>query len=156
MKLGKIAVIRLRGSRNAPKKVERALEMLGLDRRNYCTIVDSTPQNKGSLLRITAFAAFGEITLETLEKLLHKRGKVSGGRALTDEYLGASTRFKSVADFAREFFEGKASWKDVTGLKRFFALNSPRKGIASAKKIFPKGALGNWGNKIGVLLEKMI
>ncbi|MEX2017373.1 MAG: hypothetical protein WD876_02780, partial [Candidatus Pacearchaeota archaeon] len=38
----------------------------------------------------------------------------------------------------------------------FFRLHPPRKGLRSSKLHFPKGVLGNHGNKINELIEKML
>jgi large subunit ribosomal protein L30 len=55
---------------------------------------------------------------------------------------------------AKSIFE---SGRKPAELKRIFRLHPPTKGFRkSIKAHYPKGALGNWGDKINGLLIRMI
>ena len=51
---------------------------------------------------------------------------------------------------------GKAKLSDMPGLNPVFRMHPPRKGHAGIKRTFQQGgALGNYGEEISALVEKM-
>ena len=145
-----IAIIRLRGNINVNKKIEDTMKMLKLKAPYNCVIIKETPQYKGMLQKIKDYVTFGTINKETFEKMLFKWGRIEGNKKVTPEYL------KEKNTTIEELFECKKKFKDI-GIKQPFRLHPPTKGLKSIKKPFTmKGDLGNRGDKINELLERMI
>lgn len=70
----KIAAIRLRGKFNLKKEVEVTLTLLGLDRKNKCLILKKpTKVDLGMLNKAKDYITYGEISENTLKKLLDKK-----------------------------------------------------------------------------------
>ena len=153
----KIAVVRVRGSVNTPAKIKDTLKMLHLLKVNHCIVIDDSPTYKGMLQKAKDWITWGEISEEMMTKLLEKRGRLPGNKRLTDEYIKENTKFKSIADFVKAFMEGKATLKDIPGLKPYFRLNPPRGGYEDLKKQYTnKGTLGYRGAGMDKLLKRMI
>jgi large subunit ribosomal protein L30 len=149
------AVVRLRGRVNVSRKIKNTLAMLRLHRKNHCVIVPDTPSFRGMLQIVKDYVAYGEINAETLAILLRKRGELSGGKPLTDEYVKEKTGL-SIDEFAKAVVEGKASFKDLPDLKPVLRLHPPRKGLRNIKWQFQAGGeLGYQGRQINNLLCKM-
>jgi len=68
----KLGVVRVRGSLHIRVDVKQAFESLRLTKKNYGTIVEDTPTNRGIIQKLDMFIAWGEITPET-EKVMQKR-----------------------------------------------------------------------------------
>ncbi len=119
----KIAVIRIRGKINIYKKIGDTFNMLRLDKKNWCVILDKNPVNLGMIKVIKDYVAYGEIDKETLD-ILMKKAK-----------------------------------KDKKGRLKPFRLNPPKKGFErkGIKVSFRSGgALGYRGDKINLLIKKML
>ncbi|MDK2892424.1 50S ribosomal protein L30 [Methanohalophilus sp.] len=150
------AVVRVRGSVNVRDSIADTLSMLRLHRLNHCVILENNPHNRGMLQKVKDYVAYGEIDAENLAQMLTNRGRLEGGARLTDAYVVENTDFDSINAFSEAVIEGKASLKDIPGLKPVFRLHPPRKGHAGIKKTFQQGGiLGNHGKEISVLLNKM-
>lgn len=149
------AVIRLRGSVGVRKSIKDTLKMLRLNKINHCVIVPETKSFKGMLDFVKDYVTYGEINKETLTKLLEKRGRLPGNKPLSKENLKEITGFDSFEDFADAILKGKVKLKDYK-IKPVFRLNSPRKGLKSKKKHYPKGDLGYRGKDINELIERML
>ncbi|MBW2970224.1 uL30 family ribosomal protein [Candidatus Woesearchaeota archaeon] len=72
----KIAIIRVRGQVRIPGPVTHAFKLLGLNKKNHCTILEETPQLKGTLQVIEPFATWGPVDEKTLAELQKKKGKI--------------------------------------------------------------------------------
>ncbi|MEM0224543.1 MAG: uL30 family ribosomal protein, partial [Desulfurococcaceae archaeon] len=82
------AIIRLRGQVNVPYEVEHTLKLLRLHRKYHCVLYPANlPGLKGMLEKVKDYVTWGEINKETLVQLLYARGRIPGGRKLTDEYI---------------------------------------------------------------------
>ena len=92
--------------------------------------------------KLRDFVAFGEVSVDTLEKVIEARGIA----------LDKSKKVDSKKT-AEEVSKG-ASYDDV-GIRNVFRLHPPRKGI-NAKLHFTKGVLGNNKEKINELLLRML
>lgn len=150
------AVVRVRGSVNVRDSIADTLSMLRLHRLNHCVVLEDNPHNRGMLQKVKDFVAYGEIDAENLAQMLANRGRLEGGARLTDAYVAENTDFDSITAFSEAVVEGKASLKDIPGLKPVFRLHPPRKGHAGIKRTFQQGGiLGNHGEEITVLLNKM-
>jgi large subunit ribosomal protein L30 len=116
-----IVIIRICGQVKIRKDILGTLDRLNLKKKYSCIVLEKPNDVElGMLEKVKSFVAYGEISNETLKKLIEARGKFS----------------KS---------------------KTHFRLHPPRKGIESAKGFgVGKGVLGNHGDKINLLLERML
>ena len=135
-----LIVIRISGMVDVPKNVAHTLDHLNL-RRKYCAILlPETPESSKILNSVRSYVAFGNISNEHLSKLISLRGE-SLKKGIKIE---ASMIIKNL---------DKKSLKEQ-GMKPFFRLHPPRKGIKS-KLHYPKGVLGDNKSEINKLLERM-
>ncbi len=150
------AAVRLRGGVKTRQDIRDTLTMLNLDRINHCVIVPETPNYKGMIQKAKDYIAWGAVNPETLAEMLENRGKLEGGKSLTEEYLSKNTKFKSFQELAKAICEGKASISDVPKMKPVFRMHPARKGLRGTKRNFLEGGdLGFHGPEINVLLNKM-
>lgn len=71
-----IAAIRIRGQVGLDKDVKETLFRLRLRRKYACVVFENpTEIEMGMLKRVRSFIAFGEISQETYNSLVEKRGK---------------------------------------------------------------------------------
>lgn len=149
-------LVRMRGNVDVRGTIQDTLYMLRLNRVNHCVVINDTPHNRGMIQMVKDYVAYGTIDAATLTEMLTNRGKLEGGEKLTNEYLSQNTDYSTIAEFAEAVCTGKASLKDVPGLKPVFRLHPPRKGHAGIKKpVELGGVLGNHGENIKVLLNQM-
>lgn len=139
------AVIRVRGSVNVPREVKDTLRMLRLTRVNHCVVVPKTPDYDGMLHRARSYITWGEVSKETLEKLVAKRGRLAGNQRIpakeAKEISGKILKNEGVRDLE---------------IRPVFRLSPPAKGYRSIRLGFPKGDLGSRGERINELLKRMI
>lgn len=138
-----IAVIRIRGLIKVKRPISETLYRLHLEKKYTCTLIDD--KNKeimGMVKKVKDHVAYGEITEETLIKLLKARMQPINKEQVRD-----------AEPIAKELLQGK-KLKDA-GLKPFFRLHPPRKGIKSRLQ-YPKGVLGNNKEDINKLIERML
>jgi len=151
-----LALIRLRGTVNVPSKIKDTLKMLRVERPNYMTLIPKTPEYMGMIKKVKDFVTWGEVSKDTLEFVLRKRGELTGRKKLTDEYIKENTKYSNISEFASALFDGSATLSDVPQLKRFFRLHPPRKGFKAIKKGFAEGGdLGYRGTTINELIVRM-
>lgn len=151
-----IAIIRVRGSIDVKGDIKRTMRMLRLKTCNQMVVVQETPSVKGMIKKSQDFTTFGQINESTLAKLLQKRARIAGNKRLTDEFV--KEKKTSIEQIAKEVISGKAKLQDF-GIKPVFRLSPPRKGFErqGIKKPFKAGgALGNRGEKINNLIERMM
>lgn len=137
-----IALIRIRGQVKVDRKIVDTLKRLRLTRKYTCIILEPSKEQAGMITKLRDFIAFGEVSQETLEKVIDARGKAIDSSKKIDS--------KKVAE---EMSKG-ATYDDVN-LRNVFRLHPPRKGI-NAKLHFPKGVLGDNKEKINDLLLRML
>jgi large subunit ribosomal protein L30 len=138
-----ILVIRISGQVEIPKSVSETLYRLRLRRKYTAILLESKQQNLKLLNKIRNFIAFGEINKETLTDLISKRGESIKKNDEID------------AEKIVELLD-KKNLKDL-GLKPFFRLHPPRKGIESKKHAgVGKGVLGDNKEKINDLVRRML
>ena len=141
--MAKIAIVRVRGRINIRKEIKDTLDMLRLYNKNYCTVVEDAPALVGMIKKVKDFVTFGEINDETFSQLVKTKG---------EEYKGREKDSKGKIEYSRKYFVS-----DNKKLKKYFRLNSPKKGYGSIKKPFLKGgSLGNRKEKINDLIRRMI
>ncbi len=139
------AVIRVRGTVGLRKGVKDNLKMLRLNRPNHCVILPENDVMKGMLVKAQSFITWGEVKPETLQKLIEKKGKIKGNKAIE------KTKVKEYIDEIN-----KTSTLKVKDMVPVFRLNPPLKGYKATKLNYPKGALGYRKDKINELIERMI
>ena len=148
--------IRIRSTVNTKPDIKETLKLLRLNRNNHCVVLNENPHTKGMIQKVKDYVAWGDISLETLGRLLHKRGELEGGVKLSDEYVKAHSSYDSIDDLAQALFTGEIKLKDLPGLKPLFRLHPPRKGHRGIKKTVSEGGeLGYHADGINDLLNKM-
>ncbi|MBI4173241.1 MAG: uL30 family ribosomal protein [Candidatus Aenigmarchaeota archaeon] len=137
------AAIRLRGNIGLSHEDHKTLASLRLTRANHCVLLKEDKTNEGMLKRVGQYITFGKINEATLNLLVAKRGRLPGDKRIAKA---------DAQKMAKDLFKGNL---DVP-IKRVFRLSPPSKGLRSARKFFPQGDLGNRGEKINELLERMV
>lgn len=72
--MSKIAVVRIRGLVKIRRDFVDTLNMLNLNKKNHCAVLDSKPEVLGMIRKVKDFVAWGEISDDTI-KLLEPRKK---------------------------------------------------------------------------------
>ena len=151
------AVIRVRGQPDVSYDIEFTMGLLGVNKVNHCAIVPENASTKGMLQKVKDYTTYGEINAETLAQLIRVRGRLSGDRMITDEYLAANSDFKTVDDLAKAIIENDYRMKDVEEAKPVFRLHPPVKGYEGNKRSYKNGgALGYRGEAINDLIARML
>jgi len=137
------AVILLRGLIKTDKHVRDTLHMLRLNRKNHCVLV--TDKQKGMLQKSRDLITWGTITDEVIKKLIQKRGRYSGNKKVKPE------------DVDKILEDIKTKRAKEWSIKPVFRLSPPSKGFRkSIRHHYPRGELGDRGEKINDLLVRMI
>ncbi len=138
-----MAIVRVKGRVKIKKEVEETLLRLRLGRKYACVLIDEKDKTKiGMLKKVKDYVAYGEIEKPILTRLIEKRGKRIDKKQI-----------KEAEKIAEKILKNK---KIPEELKPFFRLHSPRKGLKSSKKQFPRGVLGNHKKDISKLIERML
>jgi large subunit ribosomal protein L30 len=153
-----VLAIRVRGQVRVRPQIEDTLNKLQLNRLHHAKLLKLTPSLEGMVTKAKDYITWGEVEVDLIELLLSKRGRLSGNRRLTDEYVKKNSSYSSISAFAKALAAGKASLKDVQGLKPMFRLTPPKKGFGG-KKYYPismGGVTGYRGADIKDLATRMI
>lgn len=151
------AVIRVRGHKNINKDIEDSMNMLRLTRINHCVIIPENAVMKGMLQKSKDFITWGEVSEETLAKMIKVRGKLMGDKPIDDEYVSQNSQFSSVDEFAKSVVNDEVKYASLKDVKPIFRLHPPRQGYEAVKKdVKTHGSLGYRGASINVLIEKML
>lgn len=138
-----IIAIRISGMVDVPNNVNSILDNIHLRRKYAAVLIQETPENIKLLNKIRSFIAYGKISNESLAKLVTLRGEKLDKKGKID----AEAIVKNI--------ENK-SLKEM-GMKPFFRLHPPRKGIESKKHFgVGRGVLGDNKEHINLLLERML
>jgi large subunit ribosomal protein L30 len=155
-----LAIIRLRGRVGTPYDVEYALRLLRLVKKYHCVVYPMSESIQGILNKIKDWVAWGEIDLDTLTMLLKKRGRVKGGKPLTDEYIKKILAVENIEILAKILYEGKLKLHKLGeyGIKPVFRLHPPKGGFkGSIRKPYKDGGeTGYRGSEINKLIVRMI
>ncbi len=152
------AIVKLRGRVGIKPEIRYTLELLRLHRVNHCVVVEDSEYYRGMIKKVKDYVAWGEISKDMLELLLKRRGRLKGGKRLTEEYLRDNTPFGSFEALVDALCSGEVKMKDLMryGIKPVFRLHPPRKGHRGIKKSVKQGGeLGYHGTEINELLYKM-
>jgi len=139
-----IAIIRIHGMIKVRFNIDETLNRLRLRRKYCCVVVNDSPEAKGMITKVRDFVAYGNITEETLAKLIKERAEKIGDK---------KAKIENPEKIAKELIAGK-SFEELK-IKPFFRLHPPRGGINS-KKHYPKGVLGDNKEGINKLIERML
>jgi len=138
-----ILVIRIAGMVKKPNKIDESLHRLRMRRKYSAVLLKDSEETKKILKNIRDYVAFGEISDEMLEKLVELRGQSLDKNKKVDVK-------KIVSGIGNKKYE-------ELGIKPFFRLHPPRKGIESKKHFgVGKGVLGDHKEKINELLGRML
>jgi len=152
----KIAVVvRVRGPSGVDAETEYTLRLLNLKRTNHATILALTPSTIGMLMKVRGYVTWGEVTAETLSRLLARADPLPGV-SLGEELrrLGVNT----LDELAAKIVSGKMDCKVLRRLfKPVLRLHPPRGGFKGSikKPIGWGGVLGYAGKRIEGLLKAM-
>ena len=153
-----ILAIRVRGQVRVRPQIDETLKKLRLGRLHQARILRMTPSIEGMIVKSKDYITWGEVDVETVEKLIEKRGRFSGNRRVTDSDIKSNSTFKNIKTFAKAIADGEATTSDVEGLKPVFRLSPPKKGYRG-KKTLPVGMGGETGYRgtgINELASRMI
>ena len=133
-----LAVVRVRGTAKVRQSIAETLNRLNLKRVNNLVLLRGSTSNLGMVKKCNDFITYGPIDEPTLKALLVKKEVV-----LNDEQV-------------KELFECKKSAKELN-IKVPFGMKPPRHGYEGVKaNVAAGGALGNRGEKIALLLKRMM
>ena len=152
-----IAIVRVRGSIDVRQEVKDTFKMLNLSTCNQATVVPENDSMKGMITKVQDYSTFGQVSEKSLAMLLEKRARIEGNKKLTLEFLKAK-KIAGFEELAKKLNAGQIAMKEL-GIRPVFRLSPPRKGFerGGIKKAFKLGgALGNRGEKINALLERMM
>ncbi len=148
-------VIRVRGTTGVIRKIADTLDMLNLTRINHAVLIEENPSMDGMLQKAKDYITWGEVDSETVTKLLEKRGKVVGGKKLTEEYIKENTKYSSFEELAEALMNSEIKPKDFD-MKPVFRLHPPKKGYEGIRlSVNEGGSLGYRGEKIIDLVKRM-
>jgi len=137
--------------------IEDTMRMLRLTRANHCVVLSETSEIKGMLMKAKDYITWGEISEETLARMIKFRGRLIGDKPVDDEVVKENTPFGSIIAFARGIAKGEAKYMDMKDAKPLFRLSPPKKGYEGVKRGFGAGgALGYRGEEINDLIYRMI
>ena len=151
------AVIRVRGTINMKPNIKRTLKLLRLNRTNHCILLEENKNSQGMLQVAKDYITWGEVDKNLLSKLILSRGKISGDKELTEDYIKSATSHNSIEKLVQAIIDNKFKYKDIPDVKPVFRLSPPKKGYEGIKRSFINdGALGYRGKEINKLISRMI
>lgn len=154
----RVAVIRIRSTIGRHQEIKKTVQLLRLHKTNNCVIIDDRDTFKGMLQKAKDVVTWGELDFVSTKELIAKRGRLTGDKSITEEYIRKNTRFSNIDDFVKQFLQFNANLDEIKGLKPVFRLHPPRKGHRSRGVKQPYtlgGALGYRGEHINQLITKM-
>lgn len=153
-----VLAIRVRGQVRVKPQIEDTLNKLLLGRLHQARVLKVTPSLQGMITKAKDYITWGEVSEEVILKLLEKRGRLPGNGRLTDSYVKKNSKYSTVKALAKAIASGKASVKDVEGLKPVFRLTPPSKGFKGKKYlgVGMGGITGYRGEDINSLALRMI
>ena len=153
------AIIRIRGQVDVHPKVRATLKMLRLNRKYHAVIYPKNDSIEGMLRVVKDWVTWGEIDAETLRELIARRGRLVGGKPISDNDVKRVFNLDSIDDLVKSLIEGRVLWhKYDHEVVPVFRLHPPSGGFkGSIKKPYRAGGeLGYRGIAINELLRRMI
>ena len=151
-----LLVIRIRGDVNISARERDTLRMLRLKKKYSATLLDDRPEYLGMLQKVKDFVTWGEPSIETINLLLEKRGKVTGDSPVNSETVKA-LGYKNINELASAIHSVEAEFHKLENIKPFFRLHPPKKGFKrSVKRSYRNtGELGYREETINYLARRM-
>ena len=150
-------VIRVRGGINIRHDIRMTLELLNLNRVNHCTVIPRNDSTAGMLQKVKDYVTWGEVTEETLARLLIMRGRLEGNDPISDAHIKKVSSYKSIMGLSSALLKGETRLTSVRDMKPVLRLHPPRKGWGGIKRSFTNGgALGYRGNSMDDLIGRML
>jgi len=152
-----LVAVRVRGTVSAMAEVRETLDLLHLNHTNHAIFIDNRPAYQGMLQRVNNYVTWGEPTKETVEAIMQKRGRLTGGKKLTEEYI-QKAGYKSLNDLTEAIMTCKVAFQKLPSIQPVFKLHPPSKGYkGKTKKSFRAGGeAGYRGEAINDLVKRMI
>ncbi len=151
------AVIRIRSDINARHDIKLTLKSLRLTRVNHCVLVPDEKSYDGMLQKAKDYITWGEIKTEVLTNMIIKRGRLTGNRPITNQYIKENTKHDSLIKFAEAIVGGNVKYAALKDVKPIFRLHPPHRGFESVKRSFhDRGSLGYRGEAINDLILRML
>ncbi len=150
------AVVKVRGTISAQREARETLELLRLAHTNHAILLDNRPSFMGMLYRVQNYVTWGEISKETLALMLQKRGRLAGGKKLTDEAV-EKLGYKSIDALAEAIADCKVEYQKLPNVRPVFKLHPPKKGFKGKikKSYVAGGEAGYRGEAINDLIKRM-
>ena len=150
------AVVKVRGTVSAQREARETLDLLRLARTNHAILIDNRPSYMGMLYRVQNYVTWGEASKETVALMLQKRGKLAGGKKLTEEAM-EKLGYKSIDALAEAIANCKAEYQKLPNVQPLFKLHPPKKGYkGKIKKSYNTGGeAGYRGEAINDLIKRM-
>jgi large subunit ribosomal protein L30 len=102
------------------------------------------------------YVTWGEVSKETVALMLKKRGRIAGGKKLTNEAV-EKLGYKSIDALAEAIANCKTEYQKTPNVQPVFKLHPPSKGFkGKTKKSYSAGGeAGYRGEKINELIKRM-
>jgi large subunit ribosomal protein L30 len=152
-----LVAVKIRGEVNAQREARETLALLHLQHTNHAIMIDNRPAFLGMLQRAHSYITWGEASKETIALMLKERGKLMGGKPLTEEAV-KTLGYDSIDALADAIYSGKIGQWKVGGMQPFFRLRPPKKGYkGKIKKSFRAGGESGYrGEAINDLIKRMV
>lgn len=152
-----LVVVRMRGRADRRHDHKKTLELLRLHRIHHATIVPENAVYQGMVKKVEHFVTYGKLSEDAALKLLESRGRAPGNKPLTDAYVAEHTPYATLSELAAALTSGDADLGKLEGIKPVFRLAPAKGGFEGKKRHFNEGgALGNRGENINELIERML
>ena len=150
------AVVKVRGTIRAQREARETLELLHLAKTNNAVLIDNRPSYMGMLYRVQNYVTWGEVSKETVSLLLKERGRLEGGKKLTDEAV-EKLGYESIDKLADDIASCNVEYPKLPNMQPVFKLHPPSKGFkGKTKKSFSAGGeAGYRGKRISELIKRM-
>lgn len=151
------AVIKLRSGISAKPDAKHTFSLLRLNQVNHCVLAPADAIYDGMLNKVKDYVTWGEVKPEVLARMILRRGRLVGGRPITNKYVKDNTKYDSLAKYAEAITNGKESYAALKDVKPLFRLHPPLQGHEGIKHTFKEGgALGYRGDSVNELIQKML
>jgi large subunit ribosomal protein L30 len=84
---GRLAILLVRGFLHVNRDIRLTLYSLRLKQKNACTVVENTPRLKAAAVKCKDYVTYGEISEDTYNELVDKRGKKDAEGVLKKYFL---------------------------------------------------------------------
>jgi large subunit ribosomal protein L30 len=150
------AVVKVRGTISAQREARETLDLLRLAKTNNAVLIDNRSSYMGMLYRAQNYVTWGEVPKDTVALLLKERGRLAGGKKLTDEAV-EKLGYKSIDALADAIASCKVEFQKLANVQPVFKLRPPSKGFkGKTKRSFAAGGeAGYRGEKISDLIKRM-